>query len=416
MKRLAWTWLVMLIIVPLLVIAYLTYQYTNPATAAAVSLQPSEIRVVTNRSAAPEPVAITLLAQMPEAPTVEAPFRMDFSHRDARGLDLSQKGPELSRSAVFDTQTVWPQTLPPEFQPSRLLEDGKNPGLGVRKLHEQGITGAGVRVAVIDMPLWRDHPEYRDSLASYLEVGSVPAWDGIPALSVLSGKTTGVAPGVKIDYYATQFLDKSGQLTFVHMAAAINNILDDNQKRPTAEKVRVICAPIGASPDNAGYSDLRQAYQRARREGVFLVTSDMDSVYAFQVMGLGREPYADPDSPKSYVPASWIADFWWRNGGKLNWGGSQPVYVPMEARTMTAPTSADLRYYPRIGLGVALPWAAGMYALAVQADPKVTPEQFLKAAHDTGDYVTVRQNDKAYQLGPILNPGRLIAAVKGSGR
>jgi hypothetical protein len=36
-----------------------------------------------------------------------------------------------------------------------------NPGLGVRELHEEGITGKGVTVAIIDQNMILDHPEFQ---------------------------------------------------------------------------------------------------------------------------------------------------------------------------------------------------------------------------------------------------------------
>lgn len=43
------------------------------------------------------------------------------------------------------------------------MESCKNPGLGIRQLHEQGFTGKGVNMAIIDQPLGM-HQEYADNL------------------------------------------------------------------------------------------------------------------------------------------------------------------------------------------------------------------------------------------------------------
>jgi hypothetical protein len=39
------------------------------------------------------------------------------------------------------------------------MELGKDPGLNVRALHEQGITGERIGIGVIDMALLTDHSE-----------------------------------------------------------------------------------------------------------------------------------------------------------------------------------------------------------------------------------------------------------------
>jgi hypothetical protein len=59
----------------------------------------------------------------------------------------------------FNSDTVWPEDLPDRCDPEALLELGKNPGLGVRSLHAEGITGAGVSIAIIDQPLLTSHVE-----------------------------------------------------------------------------------------------------------------------------------------------------------------------------------------------------------------------------------------------------------------
>lgn len=55
---------------------------------------------------------------------------------------------------------------------------------------------------------------------------------------------------------------------------------------------------------------------------------------------------------------------------------------------------------------------AGLYALACQVKPDVTPEVFWRAAQDTGDTITYRQGLFTRQLGTIVNPVRLIEKLK----
>ena len=87
-------------------------------------------------------------------------------------LDLNAHA-ELLEKMPFDSRTNWPSSdkLPDGFDPIRLLEEGKNPGLGVRRLHEQGVNGRGVRIAIIDSNLLQNHREYAEQLVKYEEVG-----------------------------------------------------------------------------------------------------------------------------------------------------------------------------------------------------------------------------------------------------
>ena len=129
-----------------------------------------------------------------------------FSSVDLSRLDLSQKG-ELLKVMPFDSRTIWPESdrLPPDFDPKAIMEWGKYPGLGVKKLHDRGITGKGIHVAIIDQPLLLDHIEYKDQLAGYTDIqtgDSGPSMHGAPVASILVGKTCGVAPEAILHYWA----------------------------------------------------------------------------------------------------------------------------------------------------------------------------------------------------------------------
>ena len=50
------------------------------------------------------------------------------------------------------------------------MEIGKNPGLNIRKLHKEGLTGKGIGIAIIDQNLLVDHSEYKDQLRMYEEI------------------------------------------------------------------------------------------------------------------------------------------------------------------------------------------------------------------------------------------------------
>jgi hypothetical protein len=70
--------------------------------------------------------------------------------------------------------------MPPGCDPNEIMTNAMNPGLGVRALHQQGITGAGINVAIIDQPLYlyrncmvrdcRHHPEYAGKVVAYYDL------------------------------------------------------------------------------------------------------------------------------------------------------------------------------------------------------------------------------------------------------
>ena len=95
-------------------------------------------------------------------------FQVDLRMRDLSAYDLRGSAEDLLHS-IFDTRTKWPgeEWLPEGFDPSAILESGKDPGLGVRELHRKGITGEGVSIAIIDQALYQQHSEYTERIAFY---------------------------------------------------------------------------------------------------------------------------------------------------------------------------------------------------------------------------------------------------------
>ncbi len=92
----------------------------------------------------------------------------DFRLEDLTSLDLSNES-EKMKDIVFDKYTKWTDKLPKGFNPKAVMENGKNPGLGIRSIHKKGITGKGVNIAIIDQPLLLQHMEYCKQVKLYEE-------------------------------------------------------------------------------------------------------------------------------------------------------------------------------------------------------------------------------------------------------
>lgn len=89
-----------------------------------------------------------------------------------RGYDLSQLTVEYNDIlySVFDSNTKWPNDFLENVDMEKIMDYGKNPGLNVRKLHKDGLTGKGINIAVIDTRLLLDHCEFKDRIVHYEEM------------------------------------------------------------------------------------------------------------------------------------------------------------------------------------------------------------------------------------------------------
>jgi len=92
--------------------------------------------------------------------------------------------------------------------PKNFLEEGKNPGLGIRDLHKRGFTGKGVKVAIIDQKLRLTHIEYKDRIERYIESENIdehPSMHGSAVSSLLCGADCGVGGLVSAEEWFNEY-------------------------------------------------------------------------------------------------------------------------------------------------------------------------------------------------------------------
>lgn len=413
-RKLGWIWIGALVIIPVLLVTMAGVKAVSGARATPPLQLGGEVPTVVGRTPPPGRRLVEPLFALPATADGQSWARSDLSHRDLTGLDLSQKGDWVRDYATFDSATRWPKVLPAGFDPAAILELGKDPGLGLRTLHSRGMTGKGVRIAILNNTLLLSHHEYFDRIKSYTEIGQVAPFaelSGAWITSGIAGRNTGVAPEAEIDYYAVQVYKdwQSGKRTVLHLAQAIHTILEENRRLPASRRVRVIVTDIGADSTDEGYAELYRAYEQALTEGVLVATPDMLGHREYMVLGLRRQPDADPNRVESYRPGP----HWTRlnDGGQLgqgNWVG-----VPMEARTVAAETgNRDYRFYRLMGEGVTRSYLAGVYVLAVQLRPEITPEAFWGLATETAARVAYQENGQQSSTLSVLNPTALLEAVE----
>ena len=297
------------------------------------------------------------------------------------------------------------------------METGKDLGLGLQTLHEQGITGKGIGIAIIDQTLLVDHIEYKDRIRVYEEAEDITGgWmqvqmHGPAVASIAVGKSVGVAPEADLYFIATG--DCGGatsieNLDFSCRAKAIRQIVEINKDLPTNRKIRVLSMSIGWVPDSKGYNEITAAVNEAKKAGIFVISSSLSQVYNLNFHGLGRDPLSDPNEIKSYEPGAW-----WQNQFYQQGLSTDTLLVPMDSRTTAGPTGTeDYVFYREGGWSWAIPYLAGAYALAAQVKPTIAPEKFWKIALQTGRTIQIQYNGKDYDFGVILDPQALIETLK----
>jgi hypothetical protein len=84
----------------------------------------------------------------------------------------------------------------------------------------------------------------------------------------------------------------------------------------------------------------------------------------------------------------------------------------MDSRTTASPTGTeDYVFYREGGWSWSIPYLAGMYVLAAQFKPDITPEEFWDTALKTGRTIQISHDGKEYEFGTILDPQALITEI-----
>jgi hypothetical protein len=201
-------------------------------------------------------------------------------------------------------------------------------------------------------------------------------------------------------------------IDFGCLAKSVYRVIEINDQLPSDRKIRVLSMSIGWDPEAKGFAEITKAVEAARDAGIFVICSSEWDIYGFGFHGLGRLPLSDPDSINSYEPGSWWAKRFFQ-GEPLY--ASPLLLVPMDSRTTASPTGIDeYAFYREGGWSWSIPYIGGVYALAAQVNPDITPEEFWSTALETGRTIEITHENKKYSFGVILDPVALIQTLEGS--
>ncbi len=247
----------------------------------------------------------------------------------------------------------------------KILEMAKEPPLGIRQLHQMGLTGKGVNVAIIDQPLALDHPEYRERILSYksfCDPSQVSSMHGPAVMSLLAGKTIGTAPESSVIFAAVPSWEGDAE----YAARALDWILEENNKLPIDKKIKFVSVSAAF-----GWRKFKSAekwtksVQKAQKDGVCVVECTKENRF---VSPMWVDPktnefkYGYPNEPQSEA-------------------GHEPydlVFAPNSIRTVAESydnKQFGFTYWGMGGLSWAIPYVVGLLALSQQANPNLSAEE-----------------------------------------
>ena len=307
---------------------------------------------------------------------------------------------ELKTGCYFDSRTIFPPAdkMPEGFNPEKLMEINKNPGLSIQLLHQEHINGSGVNMAIVSRPLLTTHQEYAKNIIFYEETPFVVQEaeeaqpEGVTAASLAVGQTVGIAPKANLFFFAHDRGDfrKEQKWDLRPMARSLERIYELNKQLPY--KIDVVAVTDILIEDAIGRQEVKDAVNKLENSGVAVFMQD-DNFFIIN----RTDPMNSPDELSSFdAPIYW------------NERATRTIAFPGTFQTVASARGENVYEYLHGNLFEhVVIYAAGIYALAKQVDPTLNKERFVRTAFETASKINSTHNNKEYSFS-LVNPLALI--------
>jgi hypothetical protein len=212
---------------------------------------------------------------------------------------------------------------------------------------------------------------------------------GPPVCSIAVGQKCGVAPRASLYYYAVppwKWLDNKP------WAEQLEKVIEFNKTLTEGPKIRVVSISLGAFSQRSNFDLWKAAVERASQNGILVVTCDPAFL---RLATLRRNPNGDPNDPTIYT-------------GGLYSALRAALCVPAGNRATASHHGPDVyTYWIEGGMSWAVPYLAGLAALAFQVDPEIPPARIVDLWTSTATRTAT---------GPIVNPPGFIEAVRANAK
>lgn len=320
----------------------------------------------------------------------------DVREKDLSNMDFTGKS-DLLFTLTFDTNTKWPSKdkMPEDFDPSKLMEQGKNPGLNIRKLQQEGYAGKGITIAYIDQHILLNHEAYKNVNLHNYEIqndGQInPSMHGPAVLSLLAGKDEGIVPDAEVYFFGHNGMKDDNE----YEARAFEKIIELNKTLPDNKKIKIVGMSHGAddSLSQEYAKHLRDAQDKARKSGIIVV----DVSCGMATCGVSE--FKDRDDYLNYQISNWEKP---SNESFFN----NKLFVPADFRTTAEGYKNDPKQYAYWGSGGfswGVPYITGVITMALQINPNLTESEAFKYLYKSG---------YDFNGGKLINPEGFISMVK----
>ena len=298
-----------------------------------------------------------------------------LSYRDLRTRRITIGDENDLSQFTFNDDTVFPPAL--TDLAGKVMEEGKTG----RIVNHYGLTGKGVKLAVIDKPLNPNHREFE----SRLEVIKVEPdnrnhdsldFHGMTCASLLAGKTCGTAPEAEIKYF--QIPDSGDRVEISRFALKALQMIIEYNRENAADPIRLVSWSGGFTKEDI--LERNNCSQILSQMGCYLIDA---TIFMRNFGGIDYNPYAKSDDTK-YSLNKWQLDNYERNKerpGFQEWF-ENCCYVPSSRCTSASDDIVDgyIHWGKAVSESWTIPQTVGAMALCLQKWPDLTYDSFVTLA------------------------------------
>ena len=381
--------------------------------------------------------------------------------KDVRKIDMSGLSLEFFKYLSFDENTKFNEEQIAKYNPSEILESAKSFSSSMDKIHNNGITGKGIKVAIIDTNLEsNDYFKSKSKNINIIKNKSKPGKKEVHGATVLSSFLS-VAPDSEVIYYAndkTDRINKDGNflsyiediirnhadVSIVSISASFNSIENENEAKKILDEngITLITSPIFYN--NFTYS--RKSNDKNGNE-VFDETFVEEDEYSikekfYQIEDIIKKYNLEGMERKEAINN--LIVILKNNGTKEDLGKAnylennmdialctsenevikirkqkiieeeveerkenESVEIPCAGRTFIGKKGV-FKYFSTASASYTIPQVAALYALAKQQDKDITFEKFITICKETS---TIFNSIKSGYKRRIINPEELFIEI-----
>ncbi len=267
----------------------------------------------------------------------------------------------------FDDETSFPPELPIGFNPSNLLNATKKVPLGVDQLHDKGINGAGMSVAIIDSA-FVPHIETEHSEFEYFVNSSIASehFHGLITSTILAGKYLGIAPKARCNFFTIS------QMTAERDDELINGLSKIYDKINNGENICVV--------------SLSMPYPKTTKDEYYEMVNKLDEIGCVVIDSV--------EFNKEFICARFtstdLSDLesvdlndWQREGEWLQLAEAR-IAIPSAGRALPLWGTRDRYHFcGQSGVSWSIPIIAGLYCLARQINADIKYAEFIQLIKQT---------------------------------